>query len=142
MRVPHARLLVGLGAALVGAWLLWLTRGYTFFYDEWTFIFTAPDWTLNTYFQPHNEHPSMLFRAVYVVLLNTVGLRSYIPYMTVDVLLHLANVWLLFEVVRRGAGDLVGLGAAALLLVLGRGWEDMLWAFQMAWLASVALGLA
>src|SRR5207244_12402407 len=31
--------------------------------------------------------------------------------------------------------------ASALLLALGGGWEDVLWSFQMAWLASVACGL-
>jgi hypothetical protein len=51
-------------------------------------------------------------------------------------------VVLLFEVVRRRAGDAVALGAAALLMVLGAGWENLLWAFQIAWLASVASGLS
>jgi hypothetical protein len=83
----------------------------------------------------------MLFRLVYWALLNTVGLRSYLPYMAVVVLAHLANVVLLFELVRRRSGDAVALGAALLLLVVGAGWEDLLWAFQMAWLASVACGL-
>jgi hypothetical protein len=129
-------------AALIGAaTLLWLTRTFTFYFDEWTFITTAPDWTLATIFRPHNEHPSMLFRLVYWALLNTVGLRSYLPYMGLLMLAHAANVVLLFELVRRRAGDLVGIAAALLLLVLGAGWEDLLWAFQMAWLASVAFGL-
>src|SRR5260370_15621984 len=51
------------------------------------------------------------------------------------------KVVLLFELVRRRAGDLIGLAAGLLLLVLGAGWEDLLWAFQMAWLGSVACGL-
>src|SRR5207253_6534769 len=121
--------------------ILWFSRAYTFYFDEWTFINTAPDWTLATYFQPHNEHPSMLFRAVYAALLNTVGLRSYVPYMTLLMLGHFANVLLLFELVRRRAGPAIAIAAAALLLTLGAGWEDVLWSFQMAWLASVACGL-
>src|SRR3989441_12190276 len=111
------------------------------YFDEWTFINTAPDWTLATYFQPHNEHPSMLFRAVYAALLNTVGLRSYVPYMTLLMLGHFANVLLLFELVRRRAGQVIAIAASALLLTLGAGWEDVLWSFQMAWLASVACGV-
>ena len=141
VRIPRARLIV-VGAALIGCTaILWLTRTYTFYFDEWTFITTAPDWTFVTYFKPHNEHPSILFQLVYAALLNTVGLRSYTPYMAVLLLAHFANVVLLFELVRRRAGDLIGIACAALLLVLGAGWEDLLWAFQMAWLASVALGL-
>jgi hypothetical protein len=140
-RVPRALPIVVAAALVVCAVILWLTRMYTFYFDEWTFITTAPDWTLATYFQPHNEHPSMLFRLLYVALLDSVGLRTYVPYMAVLMLGHLANVVLLFELVRRRTGELIGLSAALLLLVLGAGWEDLLWAFQIAWLASVALGL-
>jgi hypothetical protein len=141
VRVPYARWIVVGAALLVCATLLWFTRTFTFYFDEWSFILTAPDWTLATYFEPHNEHPSMLLRAVYAVLLNTVGLRTYLPYMALLYIAHLANVVLLFELVRRHAGELIGVAAAALLLVLGAGWEDLYWAWQMAWLASVACGL-
>jgi len=139
--MPRALAMVVAAALMVCAVILWLTRTYTFYFDEWTFISTAPDWTLATYFRPHNEHPAILFRLAYSALLDTVGLRSYLPYMTALVVAHAANVVLLFELVRRRSGDLVALAAALLLLVLGAGWEDLLWAFQMAWLASVALGL-
>ena len=139
--MPRALAMVVAAALIACAVILWLTRTYTFYFDEWTFISTAPDWTLATYFRPHNEHPAILFRLAYSALLDTVGLRSYLPYMAALVVAHAANVVLLFELVRRRSGDLVALAAALLLLVLGAGWEDLLWAFQMAWLASVALGL-
>jgi hypothetical protein len=142
VRIPHAALIVGIAAVVVAATLLSVTKTYTFYFDEWTFILTAPDWTWITYLQPHNEHPSILFRVLYRALLNTVGMRSYVPYMAVLLALHAANVVLLFQVVRRRAGDAVALGAAALLLVMGAGWENLLWAFQMAWLASIACGLS
>jgi hypothetical protein len=142
VRIPHARVIV-VAAALIGcSSILWLTRTYTFYFDEWSFILTAPDWTWQTYLEPHNEHPSMLLRLVYAALLNTVGLRSYLPYMVVLLSLHFANVVLLFALVRRRAGDLLGVAAGAALLLLGAGWDDLFWAFQIAWLASVALGLA
>jgi hypothetical protein len=139
--VPRARLIVAAMAVVAAAAILWLTRGFTFFYDEWSFILDAPDWNWLSYLQPHNEHPSILFKLVYAALLNTVGLRSYVPYMTLLVALHAIDAVLLFEVVRRRAGDLVGIGLAAILLVLGAGAEDILWAFQLAWLASIASGL-
>jgi hypothetical protein len=142
VRVPHARVIVIVATLVVCSALLWLTRTFTFYFVEWTFITTAPDWTIATYFQPHNEHPSILFQLVYAALLHTVGLRSYLPYIALLLIAHGANVVLLFELVRRRAGDLIAMAAAALLLVLGAGWEDLLWAFQMAWLASVAFGLA
>jgi hypothetical protein len=141
VRVPQARLLVAAAAVAFAIAMVWLTRGYTFYFDEWTFILTAPDWTLATLLRPHNEHPVMLTRSIYAVLLATVGLRSYLPYMAVLLALHAASVVLLFEVVRRRAGELVALGTAALLLVLGAGWEDLLWAFQIQFIGSVACGL-
>lgn len=113
----------------------------TFYYDEWTFILGAPDWNAATLLQPHNEHPVMLTRAIYAALFSTVGLRSYLPYLVILLLLHAANVVLLFEVVRRRAGDLVALGSAALLMLLGAGWENLLWAFQIQFVGSVACGL-
>src|SRR5438132_3834785 len=82
VRVPHARLIVVLAGLVACGAILWLSRTYTFYFDEWTFISTAPTWTFTSFFEPHNEHPSMLFRLVFWVLLNTVGTLSYLPYMT------------------------------------------------------------
>ena len=141
-RVPHARAIVVAAGLLACGALLFLARDGTFYFDEWTFILTAPSWSFATYFQPHNEHPAVLFRTVYSLLLHTVGLRSYLPYLGLLVAAHLANVVLLFELVRRRAGDLIGIAAACLLMLLGAGWDDLLWAFQVAWLLSVAFGLA
>ena len=141
VRVPHARLIAAAAALVACAGIAYLTRTYTFYFDEWNFILTAPDWTVATYLQPHNEHPAMLPRAIYALLLNTVGLRSYLPYMGVLFALHATTAVLLFELVRRRAGDAAGLASAALLLVLGAGWENLLWAFQLSFVGSVACGL-
>jgi hypothetical protein len=140
-RIPKARLVVALGAALGCAGILLMTRGYNFYFDEWDFILAAPDWSWLSFLQPHNEHPSLFPKAIYALLLNTVGLRAYTPYMVVLMLLHAGNVLLLFELVRRRAGDVVALCSAALLLVLGAGWENLLWAFQLGFVGSVTCGL-
>jgi hypothetical protein len=141
VRIPHARLIVVIAALVASAAILWLSRNFTFYFDEWVFILSAPEWSWATLLQPHNEHPVMLTRAIYAVMLATVGLRSYLPYMALLLALHAATVVLLFEVVRRRAGDLIALGSAALLMVLGAGWEDLLWAFQIQFIGSVACGL-
>jgi hypothetical protein len=83
----------------------------------------------------------MLPRLIYAALLFTFGLHTYLPYMVVLMALHGASAVLLFELVRRRAGDLVGVASAAMLLVLGAGWENLLWAFQIAFVGSVACGL-
>lgn len=140
-RVPHARTFVVAGGLLACAALFFLSRTYTWYFDEWTFIQTAPDWGLYHYLHPHNEHPSMSFRLIYSALLHSVGLRTYLPYDAILLTAHFANVVLLFELVRRRSGDLLAIAVAAILMLLGAAWDDLLWAFQMAWLISVALGL-
>ncbi len=140
VRVPYARLLVATAAVIASIAILWMARAFTFYFDEWTFILPADSsWT--AYLQPHNEHPAMLLRLVYAVLLNTFGMRTYVPYMAVLLALHATTVVLLFELVRRRAGDLIGIGAAVLLLVIGAAWENLLWAFQIGFVGSVACGL-
>jgi hypothetical protein len=140
VRVPHARLAVAAAALVACAAILWLSRTFTFYFDEWTLILPADtSWTV--IFESHNEHPVMLLRLIYAVLLATVGMRSYIPYMAVLLVLHATSVLLLFELVRRRAGDMVAVAAAVLLLVLGAAWENLLWAFQITFIGSVACGL-
>ena len=141
VKIRHARLIVVAMTLVAAVAILLLTHSYTFYFDEWTFILTAPDWTWITYLQPHNEHPVMLPRLIYAALLSTVGLRSYLPYMAVLLALHATSAVLLFEIVRRRAGDLVAIGCAALFLVLGAAWENLLWAFQITFVGSVACGL-
>jgi len=140
IRVPRARLFVAAAAVIVSAAILWLSRGFTFYFDEWTYILPS-DTTWTVYLQPHNEHPVMLSRLIYASLLNTVGMRSYLPYMAVLLALHATSVVLLFELVRRRAGDGIAVAAASLLLVLGAGWENLLWAFQISFVGSVACGV-
>jgi hypothetical protein len=140
VRVPHARVLVATTAAIACVAILWLARGFTFYFDEWTVILPADSsWT--AYLQPHNEHPAMLLRLIYAVLLSTVGMRTYVPYMAVLLALHASTAVLLFELVRRRAGELIAIGAAVLLLVMGAAWENLLWAFQIGFVGSVACGL-
>ncbi len=140
VRVPHARLVVAGAAVIACVAILWLARGFNFYFDEWTVILPADSaWTV--YLQPHNEHPAMLLRLIYAVLLNTVGMRTYVPYMAVLLALHATTVVLLFDLVRRRAGDLIAIGAALLMLVMGAAWENLLWAFQIGFVGSVACGL-
>ena len=140
VRVPHSRLLVASAAVILCAAILWLARGYTFYFDEWTLILPAGT-GFDALLQPHNEHPVMLTRLIYSVLLETVGMRSYVPYMVVLLALHATSVVLLFELVCRRAGEAVAIAAAALLLVMGAAWENLLWAFQLAFVGSMACGL-
>ncbi len=124
--------------------LLYVERGLWFFYDEWDFLAGQGEGGRPLdLFVPHNEHwstiPILIYRALYTI----VGLRSYIPYLVVLLLAHVVLAHLLFRIsIRIGADPWVATAAATVFLFLGAGAEDLTWAFQMAWILTLVLGLA
>jgi hypothetical protein len=115
--------------------------GTTFYYDEWNFLMNRRDWTIGTFLEPHNEHLSLVPVAVYKLLFVTVGIDDYAPYRVAVLLIHLLCVALLFVLVRRRVGDTLGAIMVLPILFLGTAWQDLLWPFQIGYLASVAAGL-
>jgi hypothetical protein len=143
VRAAHAALwgIVGL-AALV---LVYVNRDSWFGGDEW-FIITDRGLTAGPghqgLFEPHYEHwttlPILAFRALYAV----VGLHSYLPYLALVIVAHLAVVVLLWYVMIRASIDpWVATCACAVLAVLGTGFENLTSAWQVTLVAPLALGL-
>jgi hypothetical protein len=129
-------------AAIVALVLLvWLGRDMTFYHDEYTFILLR-DLSLRGILAPHNEHLSATLVILYRVLLGTVGMASYWPYLGVTFALHLAVSGIVYVVVRRLTSAGWALGAMAVMLVLGAGGDDILWAFQSGTVGAVAAGMA
>jgi hypothetical protein len=126
----------------VGAWLVHLTAGATFWADEWAWILHRRGNDLGTFLKPHNDHLSLLPIAIYRVMFATFGVDHYGPFRVLVVLAHCGCVVLIFLYARRRLGDLLGLAAAASLLLLGPAWQDILWPFQLAWLLSMGAGVA
>lgn len=123
--------------------VLYLSRHFGFWWDEWTWILERRGVTLATYFEPHNiEHWSTVPIVIYQLLFRAVGIGSYTPYMATLAAFHAINGLLLFATLRRRAGSEIALGAAALLLFLGSAYQDLLWAFQVGYLASISFGLS
>ncbi|MEO5940378.1 MAG: hypothetical protein ABIZ72_05425 [Candidatus Limnocylindrales bacterium] len=123
--------------------LVWLGRGMTFYHDEWAMILKR-DLSLDGILAPHNEHLSATLVVLYRVLLGTVGMASYWPYLGVTFALHLVVAGLVYAVVRSETRDRSrgwALGAMAVMLVLGAGGDDILWAFQSATIGAVAGGI-
>jgi hypothetical protein len=120
--------------------LVWLGRDMTFYHDEWALILKR-DLSINGIQAPHNEHLSATLVVLYRVLIGTVGLGSYWPYLGVTFALHLVVAGLVYVIVRREASAGWALGAMAVLLVLGSGGDDILWAFQSATIGAVAAGI-
>lgn len=132
---------VAAAGVLMGALLLWLGRGRTFFYDEWDWLQERSTGGLHTLLERHNEHVSVVPVALYRLLFETVGFAHTWPYRLLVVLAHLGCAAALFALVRRRAGAAWAGVAALLLLGLGQAWDDLLWGFQVGFLGSVLGGL-
>ncbi len=118
--------------------LLYLGRHLWFFFDEWDIVGNHQ----LPLFQPHNEHWSTLPYLVYAALYRLFGLRTYLPYLAVVLLLHVAaahQLWLLMR--RAGVGDWLATAATTVFLVMGAGAENLVWAWQMGFVGSLCFGL-
>lgn len=138
--------------AIVGiGWMLWLaiSSGQWFFADEWDFIakrsrppFSSPGRIATMLLAPHNEHWSTLPIIVYRAVFGVVGLRAYWPYLVVLYVFHLTVVGLIVRLLRRqGVPVLARCFAVAIFVVYGAGAENLLWAFQFAWMGACISGL-
>jgi hypothetical protein len=123
------------------AFLVWLGRDMTFYHDEFTFLLMR-DLSWNGVFAPHNEHLSATLVVLYRTLVGTVGTASYWPYLGVTFALHVVVAAIVYVVVRRETPAAWALGAMAVMLMLGSGGDDILWAFQSGTVGAVAAGMA
>ncbi|MEA2402954.1 MAG: hypothetical protein QOK00_3357 [Thermoleophilaceae bacterium] len=126
---------------VAGVFLMHQTRGNTLLSDEWRWAVERLDNDVGTFLTPHNDHLSLVPVAIYKVLFATVGIGNYVPYRLLVTAGHLGCVALLFAYASRRVGGWLALLAAALMLFLGPGWQNMLWPFQIAWLISIGAGI-
>jgi hypothetical protein len=136
-----AWLVLAVVMAVTALFLLHTTRGTTLYRDDWTWALHRRGNDVGTFLEPHYGHLSLVPLAIYRFLFATAGLEHYGPYRVVVVAGHLACVALLFVYARRRVGDLLGLLAATLLLVLGPASQNIIWAFQIGWLISLGAGV-
>ncbi len=117
-----------------------------FFADEWEFIVRRSrpqglSHILDVYLKPHNEHWSTIPLLVYRAVFGVVGLKAYWPYLIVLFVSHLGLAWLIS---RQLLADRVGLwptcAIVATFAFFGPGGENILWAFQFAWMGAVGAG--
>jgi hypothetical protein len=136
---------VHLGLLLVALVLLVLAgHGQHFFYDEWAFVggkldsLPLPD----RYLLPHNEHWTLLPLLAYKALTATVGMGSYWPYLGLLLLLHLGVTHILWRLMLvTGSKPLVATALAAVFSIVGAAAEDLLWAFQIAFVGATLFGV-
>jgi hypothetical protein len=134
---------IAFAAAAVVAWcvLLYLGRGLTFWSDEWEFIGQRSLASIGSLMLPHNEHWSTLAIIAYRGLLSIVGLRTYVPYLALLLALHLLVATAVYRLLRLTSGPWIALAGGVLVLFLGSGVENLLWAFQIGFVGADAAGL-
>jgi hypothetical protein len=131
-----ATLLIGTGARLYQ-----LTHGTTFSFDEWIWISSRRGNDVGTFLRSYDGHFSLIPIAIYRLLFATAGLGDYGPYRMLVIVAHLVCTLLVFVYAKQRVGSLLALCAAALILFLGAGWQDVLWPFQIGWLISLSAGV-
>jgi hypothetical protein len=129
-------------AVVVSGFLLFhLSRGSSFWVDDWNWITSRRGNTVDTFLAPYNGHLSLVPIAIYRLMFAVFGLSSYTPYRAVVILLSLVVALFVFAYARARVGDLVAMLLAVSLLFLGPGWQDTMWAFQIPWLIVCAAGI-
>jgi hypothetical protein len=139
-RLPTIALAVVLAVAAVV--LMHAGRETTFYFDDWDWVQERGDWRPYTFLRPHNEHLSAVPILVYKVLFETVGLAHYAVYRAVLVAVNLLAGALLYAYARPRVGAWPGVALAACLVLMGPSYWDVLWAFQIGFVISLAAGLA
>jgi hypothetical protein len=91
--------------------------------------------------EPHAAHWQLTLVLVYLLMFKLIGLTTYVPYLGLTVLVHLAVVLVMHRLLLRlGAGRLPALLAALLLLTYGAGSEAFLVEAPVALTSSLLLG--
>lgn len=129
-------------ATACAIYLICLGRRTTFFYDEWTWIQQRRGWSPGNFLRNHNGHCSILPVFVYHVLFATAGLRAYLPYRIVLMVVHTLTAYSLYRYGRRRIGPMLSLAPAGMILLIGVAWQDLLWPLQIGFLGALGLGMA
>lgn len=133
------------GLLLVGGFFVLLScaRGQWFYGDEWAFLgHRGLSGAERSIWAGHNEHwstgPILIYRALYSLY----GVRTYVPYVVVLLLLHVAAAHLLWRLLHQiGVQPAVAAALTTVFVLLGAGYENLMWAFQIGFVGSVTLGL-
>lgn len=118
----------------------------TFFSDDWDFLLQRPGLEsrggLDVLLAPHNSNLVVLTAGLYKLLVAVFGLGSQVPFRIVLGVAIAAVGIMIFLLVSRRMGQLVGLACAAVVAFLGQAWEDLLFFASIDLVGSLATGLA
>jgi hypothetical protein len=136
-----APLILGLAVVASGLLLYHLTRGTSFWGDDWVWVTTRRANTVHNFLSPYDGHLSVLPLVIYRVMFAAFGIDSYAPYRALVIVLSLAVGLLVFEYARHRVGPFLAMLVAVLVLFVGPGWQDTMWTFQIGWELALGLGI-
>lgn len=143
-RVPE--LVLAAGIVVQALVLISMTRRLWFFGDDWDFLLTRGtiDGALDRGpWAPHNEHWSTIMVLIFRAIFPFAGLRSYLPYSMVQIVLHALVVVLVFAIMRRlDVPRWTSVFVAWSVLFLGVGTEALMSTTSMNHTGSTMFALA
>ena len=114
--------------------------GLTFFADEWAVI-AERSISMESFLRPFNEHWLGVTTVVYRLVLDAVGMTTYIPYLALLAALHVIVVLEVYVLARRMTSPALAAMAAVIIAFFGSGFENLFWAMQIGFVGAIALGL-
>src|ERR1700691_5375273 len=137
-----AGVVLALAVLASGVLLYHLTRGTSFWGDDWAWITERRGNHIGTFLSPYDGHLSVLPIVIYRLMFAAFGIDSYAPYRVLVIGLSLVVGLLAFEYARHRVNHFLAMLVAALVLFVGPGWQDTMWAFQIGWVLALGLGVA
>jgi len=128
-------------SALLLALLARMGRGTGFFFDEWNFLTYRRGLAFDTILQPHNGHLSVIPNVVYSVFGSVFGIDSYAPFRLLALLVHLLVAITCAVVIGRSRGNVTAIATLVVVALLGIGWQNIFWAFQIGFVGSIVFFL-
>lgn len=111
-------------------------RGQWFVNDDWTIL------ALTDPMRSHGGHWNTAATLIFTALFQVFGLTTYLPYLIPAILAHLAVVHVTWRLVLRvGVSPWLATLGATTVILFGAAAENVLWAFQVGFMGSMALAL-
>ena len=135
---------VFIGVLAIAVVVIYAASSNMYFHsDEWSLLQHRPLGSLSSWLEPHNEvHwiPGLVF--LYGLLFNLVGVDHYWLYHLPGIAMHLLAAWMLRKImVRAGADGWTATACATVFAFYGTGAQNIVWAIQVGFTGSLAMGL-
>jgi len=133
-----------IGVLMIAVVLIYAASSHMYFYsDEWSLFQHRPLTSPSSWLAPHNQvHWIPGLVALYGILFNLVGVDHYWLYHLPGVAMHLLAAWMLREImVRARADEWTATALSTIFVFYGTGAQNILWAIQVGFTASLAMGL-